>query len=451
MSRHETAIATRANATPRSVFDLHEAMMKLLAILAANAALLGAALTASADDFEIPVDESPAESLPPTQVMGENFHVQDPVHSDGLMHHYVVDSRFGVFHAYGHDALTVRLREVAALTTIARTSDANVVLQSVSRGIQDDARAALQVAKNPIGTVLGIPKGIAHLLQGYQAQAEEISANAQKSAHAIGSQSAATTTSKAASQVTEQAKRYGERYLGLSAAERRWYEKLGADPYTTNEVLRRAVSRLARIDAAASLGMRFAPIGIPFAGEVDRVLKAIYTEDPAVLRKRRHEELASQGLSPAEIAHFENTLLLNPTRQALLIDAVRALDGVEGRVELLRHAAEVTSEDEIEVFLHSTALLLRFQKQRPVARILPGLRVPTALLADGSLEVFGAFDAVQWTEDVAGYERDIHATIPENVAARELWLTASASPRARAELERLGWTVHDRAETVPIG
>ena len=126
--------------------------MKLLAILAANAALLGAALTASADDFEIPVDESPAESLPPTQVMGENFHVQDPVHSDGLMHHYVVDSRFGVFHAYGHDALTVRLREVAALTTIARTSDANVVLQSVSRGIQDDARAALQVAKNPIGT-----------------------------------------------------------------------------------------------------------------------------------------------------------------------------------------------------------------------------------------------------------------------------------------------------------
>jgi len=420
--------------------------MKLLVILATHAALLGAAVSVPADEFEFPVDESPAQSLPPAQVMGENFHVQDPVHSDGLMHHYVVESRFGVFHAYGHDALMVRLREVAALTTIANTSDANVVLQSVRRGIETDARSALQLAKNPIGTVLGIPKGIGHLLQGYQAQAEEISVTTQQSVHEIGAQSSAATVNKAASQVTVQAKRYGDRYLGLSAAERRWYEKLGADPYTTNEVLRRAVARLAKIDAAASFGMRFAPIGIPFAGEVNRVLQAIYTEDPAVLRKRRHMELESLGLTPSEIAQFENTLLLNPTRQALLIDAVKALAGVEGRVELLRHATEVTSEDEIEVFLHSTALMLRFQKQQPVARILAGLRVPTAQLADGSVAVFGAFDAVQWTEEVAGYERAAHDTIPGNVPTRAIWLTASASARARAELERLGWTVHDQVE-----
>jgi hypothetical protein len=263
-----------------------------------------------------------------------------------------------------------------------------------------------------------------------------------------GSKSASSTASKAASQATGLAKQYADRYLGLSAAERRWYAKLGVDPYTSNEVLRRAVGRLAKIDAAASLGMRFAPIGIPFAGEVSRALDAIYTEDPKVLRDRQRKALASYGLSPLEIERFENTLLLNPTRQTLLVNAVKALDGVAGRAELLRHATEVTSEVEIEVFLRSTGLLVRFSGQRLPARIIPGLRIPSAQLADGTVEVFGAFDAVQWTEDVAGYERAIRIALPSESPAKELWLAGSVSPRARAALEGLGWTVH--AETAHL-
>ena len=420
--------------------------MKLSAIAAVNAAFLGAMLAATAGDFETPADESPDSSLPPAQVSGENFHIQDPVQSDGLMHHYVVDSRFGIFEAYGHDALMVRLREVAALGILAKTPETNVVLQSVVRGVATDAKSVLQVAKHPIGTVLGVPKGVIHLLGGYQAQAEEASAQTKKTLHEGGSQSAASSAGKVASKAPDMAKRYADRYLGLSASERRWYAKLGVDPYTNNEVLRRAVKRLAKVDAAASFGMRFAPIGIPFAGEVTRAINTINAEDPAVLRKRRHEALASYGLSPTEVAHFENTLLLNPTRQALLIDAVKALDGVEGRAELLRHATEVTSEYEIEVFLHSAGLLMRFHKQRPVARILAGLRLPAAQLVDGTVAVFGAFDAVHWTEDVAGYEVAIRAALPKDAVGRELWLTESASPRARAELEKLGWAIHDRAD-----
>ena len=74
------------------------------------------------------------------------------------MHHYVVDTRVGVFEAYGHDALMVRLREVAALGILAKTPETNVVLQSVIRGIATDAKSVLQVAKHPVGTVLGVPK-----------------------------------------------------------------------------------------------------------------------------------------------------------------------------------------------------------------------------------------------------------------------------------------------------
>jgi hypothetical protein len=215
-------------------------------------------------------------------------------------------------------------------------------------------------------------------------------------------------------------------------------------------VLRKAVKRLARVDAAASFGMRFAPIGIPMAGEIRRALNTIYNEDPAALRKKRREALASYGLTPAEIEQFENTMLLNPTRQTLLVEAVQALDGVEGRAEILRHAASVTTEEEIEVFLQSTGILLRYHAHQPVARIVAGLRVPTAQLADGRVVVFGSFDAVYWTQEVAGYEQPVQEGLPADIAGRELWLDGVVSPLARERLEKLGWSVHQADEVAAL-
>jgi len=422
--------------------------MRLPMILTASAALLGAGDVA---EFESPKDEPPSASLAPNEVSGENFHIQDPVHSDGLMHHYVVESRFGTFPAYGHDALKIVLHEVAALTQIDKISSEEVVLQSVARGIEEDAKTVFRVATNPIGVVLGVPTGISHLLGGYKAEAGEVGTEIQKTFSGdgtySGSSSATAKAAAVASHAQDAATQYAERYVGLTAAERHWYEKLAVDPYTRNEVLRRAVRRLAKIDAAASFGVRFAPVAIPFAGEARRALDAIYKEDPAVLRKRRHEALASYGLTPVEIQRFENAILLSPTRQEVLVEAMKSLDGVEGRAELLRHASVLTSDDEMRVFLYSTGLLLHFHARTKLARILSGPRLPSAELPDGRVEVFGAFDALQWTEEVSAYERALRELSPAQAPGRELWLEGRVTPRAMFELTQLGWNVHEQTES----
>ena len=64
----------------------------------------------AAEEFDAPAPEAPAASLSAGQISGPDFHIQDPVSSDGLMHYYVVESRFGNFEAYGRAALEVRLR-----------------------------------------------------------------------------------------------------------------------------------------------------------------------------------------------------------------------------------------------------------------------------------------------------------------------------------------------------
>jgi hypothetical protein len=418
------------------------------ALLLAGLALSSASRISAAEDFERPADQPPSASLSGAQVSGPNFHVEDPVHSDGLMHRYVIDSHFGVFNAYGIDALNTRLREVAALTTLEKTSDGQVVVESVVRGLREQTRSMVRVATHPVGTVLGIPTGVAHLLGGYRAEAQEVTAGI---GHALtpggasqSKNSSGYSLQRVGTEAGHAAQDQAEHYAGLPDAERRWYAKLGVDPYTDNIVLRRAVTRMARIDAAASFGMRFAPVGIPFSGEVERALNTIDHENPAVLRKRRREALLRAGLTSEEVTRFEHTPLLTPTRQTVLVNALGSLDGVGGRVELLRHAMTVQSEDETEVFLQSTLLLLRYHAHHPIKRILAGVRIPAAALPDGRVAVFGAFDAVEWTQEVAGYEHDLRQALPPG-PGREIWITGSVSPRARAALEGHGWVVHASA------
>jgi hypothetical protein len=406
-------------------------ILGMLAVLSMTGAMAG--------DFETPPAEPAAASLPAELASGPNFHVDEPVAADGLMHHYVVDSHFGIFPAYGREALKIRVREVAALTQIAKTSDVDVVTNTVSRRVKSDAKTLTQVATNPVKTVVGIPKGIGHLFGGYKAQANELSDSAKKQGGSGG-------TSNVAQDAKSNATKYADRYLGESAAERRYYQQLGVDPYTNNAVLRKAVRHIAKIDAATNLGMHFVGIpGVPYLGDVRRAMDAIYTEDPAVLRARQRTTLAGYGLSPEEITRFENTLLLSPTRQALLAEVAKSLDGVAGRDELFRHAMSVTSEEEVQVFLQSAGLLVSLHAHRPVTRIVAGLRLPTAQFGDGRIVVLGAFDSVYWTEDVATYEAALRAALSPASKGMEVWLSGTISPRARSELTTRGWDVHDNA------
>lgn len=423
------------------------------ALASAALALVLASSVCGAELFETPADEPPSASLSAGQMSGPSFHVEAPVHSDGLMHRYVIDSRFGTFSAYGIDALNARLREIAALTTLATTSEGQVVLDSVMRGMHDQAKAVVRVAVHPVGTIIGIPAGIGHLLGGYRAEAEEVTGEVTRTVASSRASSASEPKegrlARAGASATHAARSGADRYIGISAAEHRWYEKLGVDPYTDNVVLRRAVARLAKVDAAASLGMRFAPVGIPFAGEMQRALDAIDREDPAVLRKRRREALLRVGLSAEEVEHFEHTPLLTPTRQTLLAEALQSFNGVDGRAELVRHAMTVQSEEETEVFLNSVLLLERFHAHQPVVRILKGVRIPAAELAGGRIVVFGAFDAVEWTQEVAAYEQSLREALPHE-EARELWISGTVSPLARAALEERGWSVHDGAQAAVV-
>src|SRR5215467_8166839 len=215
-----------------------------LSLGAACVCLLGAA---AADELETVPDRAPTELLPAPMVSGTDFRVVDPVHGDGLMNHFVLDSRFGRFDAYGRAALAVRIREVAALSELSKTSDVAVAAGGVVQGVESQVKTATGVVTHPVQTVTGIPKGIAHLFGGYRARGEEVAADARRGVGSSSSQGSAGSARSTAEKGGKAAKSYAERYLGITAAERDYYRKLGVDPYTDNEVLRDAIRKDARI------------------------------------------------------------------------------------------------------------------------------------------------------------------------------------------------------------
>jgi hypothetical protein len=410
--------------------------------------LLGPTATMS-DDFETVPDRAPAELLPAPMVSGPDFHVADPVHGDGLMNHFVLDSRFGRFDAYGRAALAIRIHEIAALTELSSTSGLQVAAGGMVQGVESEVKTATGVVTHPVQTLTGIPKGIAHLFSGYKARGQEVAADARSSVKSSGNQDA---SGGSVDRGEKAAKSYAEHYLGVTAAERDYYRKLGVDPYTDNKVLRDTIRKDARIAAGAGFGMRFVGLpGIPGIGIAQRAVDAIYNEDPAVIRQRMRKTLADFGLSTAEIESFMNAPLLSPTRQVVLLSAVQALEGVTQRGELIRHSIGLTSDEEVQVYLRSVGLLAKAHASRPVASVVPGVRLPAAQRSDASIVVCGAFEAVYWTEGVSRLEQQLRTALPPTPpgAARELWVAGTLSEHARRAGRDRGWDVHEVPEEAP--
>ncbi len=153
--------------------------------------------------------------------------------------------------------------------------------------------------------------------------------------------------------------------------------------------------------------------------------------------------LAGYGLSAGEIDAWLNAPVMSPTRQVLLLSAAEALSGVAGRAELFRHSLDLTSDAEAQVYLLSAGMLVKAHAAQPLKSIIPGVRLPAAERAGGGLVVCGAFEAVYWTEQVAGLEEQLQRSLPpqpEN-AERQLWLAGTLSERARSAFRDRGWTL----------
>lgn len=415
--------------------------------------------TAAAQDFETPPPLEVSEILPPDMQRGEHFSVQNPIKNDGFMNHYTIDSDYGQFQAYGTPALAKLIQEIGALAQLDEISKSEVFVDSVKRSATGQVDAIQDFADKPVETMKGVPGGLKKSFRKYKRDAKEgyetakdVTGVGDDDDQAEGNESTTESDSadaqELAGKTTEAAEAYAKKWFGVGGAERRWHEKMGTDPYTTNQVLRKRIKELSKVDAAASTGMRFVPIPrIPGASELHALNKMVWSTDPRELREQNIKRLVEAGVEEELIEEFINNPWFSPSAQTVLLTALLEMEGVEGRRALLEIATATESSEEAQFDLANVVFLSSCHRSiKPLARVLPG-RVAVAITQEGDMMKIVSVDYAFWQQDLAeAITTFIESVAGEPATTREVWLRGKASQRFQQELRERAWTVREAVE-----
>ena len=106
-----------------------------ISIAAALAIGIATLATASAQTFEVPSNRLASQILPANLISGPYHQVREDVISYGYMHHYTVDSEFGVFEVTGDGALRKLVNEFSAIASLQEFKLTDAFLESVGKAL----------------------------------------------------------------------------------------------------------------------------------------------------------------------------------------------------------------------------------------------------------------------------------------------------------------------------
>jgi hypothetical protein len=408
-----------------------------ITLTAACAALAAGAAYESARTFQA------ADLLTPAQVKGPHHSVTPEVKLDGYLHVYEVASDYGKLEAEGKSTLLTRLQEVGALAQLDEVSKSKVFLQAAGTSVVNVGKGVTAAVSDPGATAKGVGSGVKRFGTNLGRKAKRAGDEAVTAAKSDDSAEKSGTD-----QVAAAGAGVANSVLGVNGAARKWAQKVGVDPYTTNPVLKKALSDIGKVDSAGGLAAKIVvPVPMVVSGTA-KVGALVWAKDPEELLKLNEQRLTETGASAAVIKQLyvsKGFTLTLHTRLAAAVAEVKA----PGCADYVATSAEAGTPREAAFFVESAEMLAAFHKTAPVASILSDSRALVAKTKDGRAVALLPLDWLSWT---AAFEQALTAVetrAKQELSATklEMRLTGRVSPVAKAELVKRGWTV---VENVPF-
>ena len=406
--------------------------------------------------FETPPTLAARDLVPAERLEGPGYRIDDAVPTDGFLATFTVRSDYGVFTARGPGMLDIRLREVAGLRQLEAISKSDAFVEGLKASATEFGGQVKELVTNPVDTVKGIPEGVSRFFdrvsRGAKTGAQKLGATkAEQDAPAPPPPgpgaglpgatpqepkqdvSVTTEAAKAAGSVTRDAFGYDDRRRQLA-------KEVGVDPYTTNPVLAKRLDDIAWAAFSGGLGVTALKSAIPGSMVISTstmLTDWVYDTPPGDLKVQNQNTLLAMGVSQEAVDQLLRHRWYTLTLQSRLVRGLARLTGVAGRPDVMPLAVTVASEEQARFVVGAVEMLARYhEKVAPLAQVQVQGSVVARTQA-GGLVVPGPVDLLAWTARM-----DRFAQRPELKATkRVLWLSGQASPRARRELERRGWTV----------
>lgn len=386
----------------------------------------------NATDFEQPSTIKASLILPPDLLKGPNYQVNEPVSTDGYSYAFTIKSDFGDFQAGSLTELRARIQEIQSIAQLKEITSGEAFAKAAGSAATKNIRATANIIENPEETIKGIPGGV-------KRKFENIGRMIKRGSKKEDQPQTQTQASNKSSEVAQQ-------ILGVTAAHRKWAEKVGADPYSRNEVLQDELGRLSKYDAAGSLGTNIAKPKVQPFQAIGRVNNLVWGMDPQALQKLNEQRLKEIGADQKLSEQFLNHKSLTVTDVSDILGSLILLKQAADRTELIRSALSSESEEDAYFYRDSAAILEQMQsKGTTVTQLLPNPKIAVALCGKRFVAVIPA-DKLYWTQSFAAALTkftDRHKTNLQISKSKELWLSGSATDRARKELASRGWTVQE--------
>jgi hypothetical protein len=413
-------------------------MLMRVAVLSVGFAVAWTPGAIAEPQFETAPVLKAAEILPPELLKGEHHRVAEDVRTDGYLNYYAIDSDFGELVAEGTPLLRMRVREIEALAELEEIAKSDVFLEAAKEAGVDLGRGLWRGVSHPVRSVKTAPKGASRL---FKKIARGAKSGVEKAGELVG-----VGDDDASGEDPETIR---ESYYSVSDGEREWAARLGVNPYSSNEVLRKAIRAVSRVAFAGEISVSVASsLAVPIpglgaaAGIINEAANDVWNTDPYKLRRENILKLQKAGVAETTIEAFIDNPWYSPAMQTLLLHGLLRMDRVPGTMTVLDVAVEAESEAEARYFLNGALLMVWFhENEAPVERVLAASGLPEVVTTDGRQIAFASLDYLFWGESFAGAAQ-VAVSRPV-LGKRELWVLGAVSDRARAELAALGVTVRD--------
>ncbi len=413
-----------------------------------------------------------AEILAPALLSGP-WHTVDPcVRVVGHLWRFEVHTTWGARSVDSAELLATRIEELPAEAALEALGTPELGVRAFGLRAYEHAQRLERAGREPLATIAALPRGALAFFErrlaklGQRARkygdrardaatggdafddAPSLRPGIDASAHAGGRTLAAQTG--------RELERQARGALSFGATRRRWADRLGVDPYTTNAPLREELERVTWTaivgETAADAAIAELPGALTGALGVARDVDAyVWREPPEDIARRNGERLAALGCAALETRRVLRNGAFTPTLQTALVEALEALEP-RGRCDaLLDLASALRGEIEARYLVNALALLDRWAPHPAWRRLdLIGTTPVSWRAADVAVADAGAqpelvlplaVDRLQWTAATRRFFDDPRLRVESKLAI----VSGELSPKAARALTRRGWSIVERA------
>jgi hypothetical protein len=413
-----------------------------LRVLAATIAT--ASLAVAQGNYEGPRTFKSSEVLPASLLKGPHYTVGAEAPTDGYFHDFKIQSDYGAMDAEGKTLLVVRLREVQALDKLAEVSKSEVFLKAAGTSVVNVGKGVANVVDDPEGTAKGVGGGLKKFGTNLGRKAKRAGDDAADAVKDDGAKASTAPQKSGGEKAAGTGEAAANSVFGVNKAMRRWAQKVGADPYTTNPVLRKALEDIGRVDAAGGIA---AKVVVPIPTLVSTTASVgglVWGKDPEELLKMNEQRLDALGVDKKVAGQFFKTKPLTLTYQTAFIDALFTVKA-KGAGSYVEAATEADTEREALFFTESALMLKNFAAASPVTAVLSDSRAMVAATKDGWAVVLLPVDWVRWTQAVEKAATEIASRAKSELGVQRLGFKMSGkmSALARTRLTALGYRVEE--------